>query len=133
MIDNEHSGKDDRDTNAENSKVTAETQRQEWIDNQFSWWDNSHTELQKLIKKSLNDEKSYKFIDSSYIDVSDEEKKEVVNSSLKELDVSERVEVGDLLVIMDFSAKNAYNATIKSQAYGIVRYSDNSTILVWIQ
>lgn len=125
--------KDDRDTNAENSKVTAETQRQEWIDNQFSWWDNSHTELQKLIKKSLNDEKSYKFIDSSYIDVSDEEKKEVVNSSLKELDVSERVEVGDLLVIMDFSAKNAYNATIKSQAYGIVRYSDNSTILVWIQ
>ena len=50
------------------------TARNNWIKSQFSAWDGAHTELKKLILKNLNDEKSYKHIETSYIDINSEEK-----------------------------------------------------------
>lgn len=128
-----------RDTTAVEEKVTAaeeeaaaKEERQSWIENQFSWWDGRHTELSELIKENLNDSGSFEHVNASYIDVSDEENQAVVNQTLAESGFSERVEVGDLFVIEEFTAKNAFNATIKSMAFGIVRGSDNSVLLLGI-
>lgn len=123
---------EDRDTEAAEDKMTAKEERQAWIENQFNWWDGRHTELSELIKECLNDEDSFEHVDASYIDVCDEASQAVVNQTLKDVGLSEEVEIGDLFVIEVFSAKNAFNATIKNTAYGIVRGSDNSVILLGI-
>lgn len=130
---------EERDTAAAEEKITAaekekvaQEERQEWIENQFSFWDGKHTELSKLIKDNLNDSDSFEHVDASYIDVSDEETQTIVNQTLEEAGINESVEVGDLFVIQEFTAKNAFNAKIKSTAYGIVRGSDNSVILLGI-
>lgn len=124
---------EDRDNSAANAKMNAKEKRQEWIENQFSLWDGRHVALSDLIKDNLNDSKSFKHIDVSYIDVCDEKAQATVNDALKSDGYSQRVEVGDLLVIEEFSAKNGFNATIKSIAYGIVRGSDDSVILLGIE
>lgn len=128
-----------QDTTAVEEKVTAaeeeaaaKEERQSWLENQFSWWDGRHTELSELIKENLNDSGSFEHVNASYIDVSDEENQAVVNQTLAELGFSERVEVGDLFVIEEFTAKNAFNATIKNMAFGIVRGSDDSVLLLGI-
>lgn len=125
---------EDRDTIEEkeqNNKTLPTDERTSWIENQFSFWDGAHTELEKLIKKNLNDEKSYKHIETSYIDVINEETKSLVNDVIANMGY--QVEIGDLFVITDFSAKNAFNATIKSTAYGIVSYDNNTVTLIGIE
>lgn len=105
-------------------------ERNLWIRSQFSAWDGSHRELEKLVKKSLNDEKSFDHIETTYRDITDENVQNEVNSILTEAGYSNRVEVGDLFIQMQFSAKNAFNATIKNTAYGIASYADNTITLV---
>lgn len=105
-------------------------ERNLWIRSQFSVWDGSHIELEKLVKKSLNDEKSFKHIETTYRDISDESDQSEVNAILSEAGYSNRVEVGDLFIQMQFSAKNAFNATIKNTAFGIASYADNTITLV---
>lgn len=122
---------EDRDNAAAIDKVNAKANRQTWIESQFNWWDGRHEALSDLIKQNLNDSDSFKHVDVSYIDVSDEERMNVVNTTLKDAGFSERVEIGDLFVLEEFTAKNAFNATIKSTGYGIVR-SDNTVILLGI-
>ena len=130
---------EERDTTAAEEKVTAAEKeaaakeaRQTWIEDQFNWWDGRHTALSDLIKENLNDSDSFEHVDASYIDVADEASQATVNQNLAEAGFSERVEVGDLFVIEEFTAKNVFNATIKSMAFGIVRGSDNSVILLGI-
>ena len=123
---------EDRDTAAAQDKITAKEDRQLWIENQFHWWDGRHTELSELIKDNLNDSDSFEHVDASFIDVYDEERQAIVNQTLKDAGFSESVAVGDLFIIQEFTAKNAFNATIKSTAYGIVRGSDNGVILLGI-
>ena len=123
---------EDRDTAAAQDKITAKEDRQLWIENQFHWWDGRHTELSELIKDNLNDSDSFEHVDASFIDVYDEERQAIVNQTLKDAGFSESVAVGDLFIIQEFTAKNAFNATIKSTAYGIIRGSDNSVILLGI-
>lgn len=101
-----------------------------WIRGQFSPWDGSHDGLKKMIKANLNDEGSFKHIETTYIDVSDEDAKERVNSMLKKAGYSKRVEVGDLLITTKFSAKNAFGGRVKNTAIGIASYKDNSIKLV---
>lgn len=101
-----------------------------WIRDQFSAWDGSHYELKELVKSNLNDEGSFKHIETTYIDVSNEEAMNKVNEVLINGGYSQRVEVGDLLITMEFSAKNAFNATIKNTAIGIASYSNNTINLV---
>ena len=56
-----------------------------------------------------------------------------VNDILKQSGYSQRVEIGDLFVMTDFSAKNAFNATIKNTAFGIVDYSADLVRLIGIE
>lgn len=107
--------------------------REEWIDSQFSVWDGSHNDLEELIKEVLKDRKSYDHIETSYIDITDETKLAIVNETLHSVGNKNRAEIGDLLIIVEFSAKNAYNATIKSTAYGIASYENNTISLVAIE
>jgi len=113
--------------------VNFKTERNEWIRSQFSAWDGSHTVLKGLIKDNLNDEGSFKHINTTYIDILSEDKKKEVNNILAGTRYKQRVDVGDLFIMTEFSAKNAFNATIKNTAYGIVDQSDNRVILVGIE
>jgi len=109
------------------------TERNEWINSQFSVWDGSHTVLKGLIKDNLNDEKSFKHIETTYIDIATEDKRDYVNDILENAGYSQRVEVGDLFIMTQFSAKNAFNATVKNTAFGIVDYSENLVRLIGIE
>lgn len=113
--------------------IDFKTERNVWIQDQFSAWDGSHTVLKDLIKDNLNDEKSFDHIETTFIDVSTDSKKDQVNNILKGAGYSQRVDVGDLFVVTKFSAKNAFNATIKSTAYGIVDESAGVVTLIAIE
>ncbi len=113
--------------------IDYNTARNQWIKGQFSQWDGSHTDLKKLVIKNLNDEKSFKHINTTYIDIKDDETKEEINKILDNAGYKNRVEIGDLWITMEFSAKNAFNATIKNTAYGIASYNDNRITLINIE
>ena len=109
------------------------TERNMWINNQFSAWDGSHTVLKSLIKKNLNDEKSFEHIETTYIDIDTKDKKTQVNNMLKQAGYPNRVDIGDLFIATEFSAKNVFNATVKNTAYGIVDQSEDNVILIGIE
>ena len=117
-----------RDESAAQEKMTAKEKRQKWINNQFGKG-GQHTALTKLIKDNLNDSDSFKHVQTQYVDVYDEERQELVNQALKEYGFSSQVAVGDLFIMETFTAKNAFNATIKRTAYGIVRSSGTVILL----
>lgn len=50
---------------------SSEDLRREKIERQFSGWSGSHYELTKLIKKSMNDPKSFEHVETKYIDAGD--------------------------------------------------------------
>lgn len=104
-----------------------------WVGEQFSWWDGSHIELTKLIKNRLNDEKSYKHIKTEYYEMTSQDLVDAFNKALAESGYSDRLELNDLLIMTEFSAKNAYNATIKATAIGISSYKTNRVKLVGIE
>ena len=67
------------------------TTRQEQIKSQFSAWDGSHRNLTKIIKKSMNDPKSYEHVETVYWDKGDH-----------------------LLVQTTFRGKNAFGGVVKN-------------------
>lgn len=107
--------------------------RRVWVKEQFSSWDNSHTDLNELIMDNLNNEKSYEHIETSFINAHDLDNKDKANKLLSDSGYLQRVEIGDLLIITQFSAKNNFNATIKSIAIGISSYSNQTITLVAIE
>lgn len=104
--------------------------RNQWIKAQFSAWDGSHTALKNLVVKQLNDEKSFDHIKTTYRDISDETAQAEVNKILTDAGYSQRVEVGDLFIQMEFSAKNAFNATVKNTAFGIASFNKDTITLI---
>lgn len=106
------------------------SERNRWISSQFSAWNGAHKDLEKLIIKNLNDEKSYKHIETTYRDIATESDRDDVNKVLEESGYSQRVEVGDLFIQTIFSAKNAFGGTVKNTAYGIASYSSNTITLI---
>ena len=58
---------------------------------------------------------------------------DLVNGILSDSGYSQRVEVGDLFIMTEFSAKNMFDATIKSVAYGIASYKNNTIELIGIE
>ena len=118
--------KDDRDSSRLDSYNS-------WVNNQFSAWDGSHSELASLIKKNLNDEKSYKHIETTYRIIYSEELKTEINDILKSANKSTRVEIGDIFISIQFSAKNAFNAIVKNTAYGVAFFANNSIALIAIE
>lgn len=132
--------KDDRKASNEEAlkagiakKKDDEENRKDWIGGQFSVWNGTHKELEKLIKKNLNDEKSYKHINTEYFDISNEDLKDYFNKVLKDSGYKQRLKLGDLMIVTEFSAKNVFSATIKNTAYGIARYEDNTITLIGIE
>lgn len=118
-------------TTAEETSSYSDSQaRKDWINSQFSIWNGKHKGLEDLIKKNLNDEKSYKHIETTYIDCYDQTTCDLINGVLSDAGYSQRVEVGDLFITTKFSAKNAFNATIKKTAYGIASYQNNTIELI---
>lgn len=107
--------------------------RNKWIRDQFSAWDGSHRKLKDLIVKNLNDEKSYDHIETTYIDVNSEERMNSVNKILSDAGYSQRVEMDDLFISTQFSAKNAFGGTVKNTAYGIASYSNQTITLIGIE
>jgi hypothetical protein len=95
----------------------------------ISSWDGDHTTLKKLIKQNMNDEDSYEHIDTSWIYIESTTKQTEINTLLEGIGWSEKVSVGDFVIITEFSGKNAFNATVKTTAYGI-EYKDGSVILL---
>ncbi len=119
---------------AEKNKADREIKRRtEWIEKQFDAWDGDHIALTRLIKQNLNDEKSFEHIKTTFIDVSDETIKNEMNSIFQESGFNATAEIGDLVITTEFSAKNAFNATIKSTAIGIVKASDDTVYLLAIE
>ena len=104
--------------------------RNRWIQSQFSAWDGAHTELEKLIISNLNDEKSYDHIQTTYRDIAKESDRDDVNKVLEDAGYSQRVEVGDLFIQTEFSAKNAFGGTIKNTAFGIASYANSTITLI---
>lgn len=107
--------------------------RQDWIDKQFSIWNGSHIQLEVLIIKNLNDEESYEHIETTYIDISSTELQETINNILITNGYTKQVEIDDLFITTKFSAKNSFNATIKSTAIGVVKYASNTIELICIE
>lgn len=113
--------------------IDYNSERNIWIRNQFSVWDGAHTELEKLIIRNLNDEKSYDHIETTYRDIKDESTRDEINQVLSGAGYSQRVETGDLFIQTVFSAKNAFGGTIKSTAFGIANYNNNTITLIAIE
>jgi len=106
------------------------TNYQKWINSQFSVWNGQHDILVKLVKSKLNDEKSFDHISTTYRVIIDEDTKNEVNNILKDGGYTNTVEINDLIITMEFSAKNGFNATIKNIAIGIASYNLNTITLV---
>lgn len=104
-----------------------------WVNNQFSSWDGSNKDLNSLIKGNLNDEKSFKHTETTYIEIVNEKIRGTINKTIKSSNREARVEIGDLWLTTEFSAKNAFNATVKNTAFGIASFKDNTIILIAIE
>lgn len=124
---------EDREQSDKPSAGVNTADRSEWISGQFSIWDGSHKVLTDIVKRNLNDEKSFDHISTDYIDVSDGDMMDLVNGILETAGYSQRVAVGDLFIMMEFSAKNAFNATIKNTAFGIASYASDTVELIGIE
>ncbi len=120
----------DGTTSVSSMSLDYNSARNQWIKSQFSVWDGAHTGLEKLVIKQLNDEKSYKHIETTYRDIDDEAARDEINDVLAKSGYEQRVEVGDLFIQMQFSAKNAFGGTIKNTAFGIASYSSDTITLI---
>lgn len=123
----------DGTTSTSMESIDYNTAKNKWIRGQFSAWDGAHTELKKLILKNLNDEKSYKHIETNYIDIDSEDRVNEVNNILSQSGYSQKVELDDLFITSEFSAKNAFGGTVKNTAYGIASFTNNSITLIGIE
>lgn len=106
--------------------------KNQWIQGLFSAWDGSCTRLTKLIKQNLNDEKSYEHIETQYKIIKDETTKNEINDILSSAGYSSTVDIGDVFISTQFSAKNGFGGVVKNTAYGIASYNNNSITLIGI-
>lgn len=123
----------DGTTETSMESIDYNTARNKWIRSQFSAWDGSHSDLKKLIIKNLNDEKSYKHIETNYMDINSEDRISTVNKILSDAGYKQRVEMDDLFITSNFSAKNAFGGTVKNTAYGIASYNNQTITLIGIE
>ena len=115
-----------------NNRTMPTATRKKWIDNQIDWFTGRDEQFEKIIKRNLNDEKSFKESETTYIDIVNEDILREVNTALQNGGYSNRCKIGDLLIMCKFTAKNAFNATIKYTAIGISSYDSNTIALVGV-
>lgn len=126
--------KDARDAKEEkdrNNRTMPTDEREEWVKKQFR--KNMHASLVSLIKENLNDEKSFEHKETHYYEVLTDDSKTYFNNQLAKMGYSTRVEIGDLVITCEFTAKNRFNATVKSIALGYVSYTTDMVYLVDIE
>jgi hypothetical protein len=82
-------------------------ERQKLIEAQFSVWDGSHINLEKLIKKNMNDPGSYKHVETRYSDMNDH-----------------------LIVRTTFRGKNAFGAVVVNWVKAKVDLNGNIVSLI---
>ena len=121
-------GRDPQKEKDRNNRTMPTDEREEWEDKQFLG--SQHMSLAGLIKKNLNDEKSYSHIKTEHVSILTEDAKKTVNDLLQKNGYKQRVEVGDIFIMCEFSAKNAFNATIKKTALGYVSYTTDMVYLI---
>lgn len=109
------------------------TARNKQINDLFSAWDGSCPVLTQEIKKKLNDEDSFKHIQTTYIDVKTQDTADKYTKIFQDAGYDITVNIGNLVITTQFSAKNAFNATIKATAYGVADLDDNIVTLVTIE
>ncbi|OUP11063.1 hypothetical protein [Collinsella sp. An2] len=130
---------DARDTAAESAARDAENAARkeqedynDWVSSQFSFWSGSNDAFVDAVKSMLNDERSFHHEETKYLPIRDAETLDSVNSSFSQ-NGSAVASMNDVLLTMDFTAKNGFNATIKCQAYGIMHYPDGNVDVLGIQ
>ena len=87
-------------------RLSAQKQYQAWIKSQFSVWDGANTYLVDLVKKNLNDPKSFDHEETTYKDMGDH-----------------------LVVKMTYRAKNAFGALILQNVTAKTDYKTNEIII----
>lgn len=104
-----------------------------WINQNFSMWDNSNKELNRMIKNKLNDEKSFKHKKTTLIKAINQSEVERINKAIAGSGFSNKVQLNDVFIAVDFSAKNGFNATVKARAFATLSYRTNELVLIQIQ
>lgn len=132
VAENRDKGAEESARREEADKENAEREYDSWVDSHFSFWNGQCDELVDLVKDRLNDEKSFDHDETSYIAVRDEATLQEVNQILGGNASSANIGIGDVVVVMEFTAKNGFNATIKNNALGVIRYPSGSVELLAI-
>ncbi|WP_372719940.1 hypothetical protein [Novipirellula sp.] len=95
-------GSTDTTSTTPSTPKTPEQLRTEQIEKEFSAWDGSHRGLTQVIKKSMNDPKSYEHVETRYIDKGDH-----------------------LIVTTEFRGKNAFGGVVKNSVIAKVDLNGN--------
>ena len=112
---------------------TYNTRKKRWMESQFSAWDGSHKALEGLIKKSMNDEDSYKHHETTYIEVKDKEIQAKMQEVVKASGQNYKVDIDDIVITCVFSGKNAYGGRVKNTAYGLSKYKEGKVYLLTVE
>jgi len=113
--------------------IDYNSERNLWIRGQFEEGSGAHPELERLIRSTLPDASSYKHRRTIYHDLKTEDFCAEINRILEKSGSPERVEVGDIYIQTNFTAKDASGKTVNRTAYGIGDYSERSVRLVRIE
>lgn len=108
-------------------------ERYEWMSSLFSVWDGSCDQLNDLIVDNLNDEKSFEHIETTYVDIYDADTRDTYADVLSQAGIDFDIEVGDIWIQTEFSAKNSFGGTVKNTAFAIASWSVEDVILLSIE
>jgi len=87
--------------------IAKKAKYQAWITGQFSAWNGSHTYLVNLVKENLNDDTSFKHVNTTYVDKGTY-----------------------LLVYMEYRAKNGFGALILQNVTAKADYKTNTIKII---
>lgn len=117
--------------NDRNNRTLPTKARTEWKRSVIGLFDITGrvSAMDNAIKARLNDESSYRHKKTSCLEVMSNELCDASNEALKKSGISDRLKVGDILIITEYTAKNLFNATLKKTAIGIIRYGTTDLIV----
>lgn len=92
---------------AKENKMRAAAERAELVEKQFSAWDGSHINLEKVIKAGMNDPDSYKHVKTTYTDLGE-----------------------NLIVRTTFRGKNAFGGVVTNTIMASVDVNGNVIKLI---
>lgn len=108
------------------------SKRNEWIDMNFGFDDQCYA-LSATVQEFMDDPSSFEHVSSKRRDIVTEQDVVEVNQILAGKGSTTTVEIGDFYVEMVFSGKNAFNATVRNTAIGVVDYSQETVTLISVE